>query len=112
MFILQPDLIKHFLDCPDVIGDPGFHRGGNSEGLVKAAKIVVHIEEGYCVDLILDLLRESIGQPRESQHSHAHREVLTLNVTGGDLLRGGLPTDDLPLSPDTFRGTVPHILLS
>jgi hypothetical protein len=69
---LYTDHYQHFFNCPDMIGKPGFHCGGNSEGLVDAAKVVVHVVNRHSVGMVLDFLAESIGQPSESPYSHAH----------------------------------------
>ena len=43
---------------------------------------------------VLDLLGESVGEPREASHSHAHGEVLPLDVAGRDLGMVGFPGND------------------
>jgi hypothetical protein len=36
---------RHFVDCPDVIRDPGGHRGRDPQRFMNAAEIVVHVVE-------------------------------------------------------------------
>ena len=57
---------------------------------MNPAKIVVHVKQGDGVNMVFYFLRERIRKPGESPHSHTHREVLPLDVTGGDVLRVGI----------------------
>ena len=43
---------------------------------------------------VLDLLGESVGEPGETSHAHAHGEVLPLDVAGGNLRVVGFSGDD------------------
>ena len=51
------------------------------------SKVVVHEVERNRVRVHLDLLAEPVGQPSEAAHVHPHRQVLTLDVAGRDVLR-------------------------
>lgn len=53
---------------------------------MNAAEIVVHVVDRQRRNMVLDLLRESIGQPCVSAHVHTHCEVLTLHVRRTDVL--------------------------
>src|SRR5882762_1308101 len=46
----------------------------------------MHVVKSEGVNVIFDLLREAICKPRESAHSHTHRQVLPLDETGGNML--------------------------
>ena len=56
--------------------------------------------------MVLQLLREGVGQPSEATHAHSHREVVALDIAGRDV--GGVRlTLDLPvLAADALRGAV------
>ena len=51
-------------------------------------EVVMHVVKRNRRDVILDFLRERIGQPSESAHLHSHREVLALDVAGADVFSG------------------------
>ena len=57
-----------------------FHSRGDSQCFVDAAEVVVHEVQGHGMTVILNFLAESICQARKTAHSHAHCEVLPLNV--------------------------------
>jgi hypothetical protein len=92
-----------------VIRDPPCHRRSarvrDLEALVDPSEVVVH-EMADRRRVVLDLLGEDVGQPSEAAHPHPHREVLALDVTGGDPAgirvahHGGL------LGPDADGGAV------
>jgi hypothetical protein len=42
---------------------------------VNPTIVVVHKVQGDHVAVVLKLLAESIGQPRETAHPHSHREI-------------------------------------
>lgn len=45
------------------------------------------------MDVVLELLREGVNQPREASHYHAHREILALDVAGADMRLVGRASD-------------------
>lgn len=49
--------------------------------------------EGQRRLVIVQLLREGIGQARETTHAHSHAEVLALHEARGDMARVGLAGD-------------------
>ena len=53
---------------------------------VRPAPVVVRGVKGHRVPVVLDLLRERIGEPRETTNGHPHREVGPLDVTGRDVI--------------------------
>src|ERR1700677_1461360 len=57
-----------FLYCPDVIRKPRFHCGSHAQRFVNPAKVVVHEMQRDRMSVVLYLLRESIGEPREPAH--------------------------------------------
>ena len=76
---------RDFLERPHVIRNPRCHRGCDSERLVDAGEVVVHVVERYGRFVVLDLLGEAIREPGESAHPHPHREILALDVAGTDM---------------------------
>jgi hypothetical protein len=54
------------------------------ERLVRANEVLVGEVQRDCRDVILELLSEAVGQPREPAHAYQHREVLALDVAGAD----------------------------
>lgn len=54
------------------------------------------------VGVVLELLRESVGQPREAAHVHSHREVLALHIARRNVLGIG-PTLDRGLEVKRFQ---------
>src|SRR5271165_6878966 len=73
-----------------MIGQPRFYRWCDSQRLVNPAEVVVHVVQRNGVAVVLQLLTESIRQPREAPHGHAHRKVLALNKRCADVLRVGV----------------------
>jgi hypothetical protein len=53
----------------------------------SAEVVVVHIVDGNRCDMVLDLLGKRISQPSEAPDRHSDRQVLPLDITGGDMLR-------------------------
>jgi hypothetical protein len=49
-----------FLNRRDMIGDPGFHRGRDAQGLMDTSEVVVHVEQRHGMAMILNLLAERI----------------------------------------------------
>jgi hypothetical protein len=64
-----------------MVGYTCFHRWCHSDRLVNAAKIVVHEVKGDRVLVVLNLFRETIREPGESTHAHAHRKILAFYKT-------------------------------
>jgi hypothetical protein len=58
--------VNKLADCPDVIGDPDRHRRRNSQTLVDPTQIEVGDIKAHGRDVVLQLFREAIRQPRES----------------------------------------------
>jgi len=47
---------------------------------VYPTKVIIHKIKRQCVRVVLNFLRERIGQPRKSSHLHPHGEILTLGI--------------------------------
>lgn len=85
--------IQQFFDLPNVVGDSGFHRWGDSEGLVDSAEIVPsEIEGEHCVKFV-PLFRKRIRQTGKSTHLHSHGQVLALDMRSANLAHIGIPED-------------------
>lgn len=56
--------------------------------------------------VILELLRERIGQPSKPSHAHSHRQILPLNIARADVLRIGASVDHCALGAETDCGTL------
>jgi hypothetical protein len=59
-----------------MVANSSFHRWRHAQRLVNPTEIVVHVMKRDSVLQILSFFRESICEPRELAHRHAHREVL------------------------------------
>lgn len=74
-------------------------------------EIVIHEVKRDRRDVVLNLLREPIGEPREPAHVHTHRQVLALYEARADflLIRGA--ADDVLFSADAFsRAVLPGLV--
>src|SRR5271157_1601665 len=67
--------------------DSCFHRGCHAKRFVYPAEIVIREVQRASGFVIIQLFAESIGQPRKAPDRHANREVLPLDVAGGDVAR-------------------------
>ena len=76
--------VNDFFHRPNMVGDTGFHRGRNAQGLVNPAEVVMHEMNRGGVLVVLQLLAECVGETRKSSVAHAEGEVLPFNMTGGD----------------------------
>jgi len=73
--LLFYDLVRRqeFSDRPDVIGEAGFHRGRDAEGLMHAAEVVPRHEHGDGCFQVVELFAKPVGQAGESAHLHTDR---------------------------------------
>lgn len=94
-----------------MICDPRFHCGRHARCRVNAAKVVMHLENRQSVGVILDLLRESVSEPRKSAHVHRHRENLPLDVACRDVLHVGLALNVFAFAADALAWAVTRLLL-
>src|ERR1035437_6138818 len=62
------------------------------------------------VTVVLKLLAESVRQPREAPHGHAHRKVLALHVAGTHVLGVGITAHYLHIAPDAGRRTIAALI--
>src|SRR5690349_9880616 len=58
-------------------------------------EIIMHEVDRDRMRMVLDLLRECVGQPREATNGHPHRQVLALNVGRADMARIGVASGPL-----------------
>ena len=65
------------------------HCGRDPQRFVNPAEVVVGEVQAVRGPQILPLLAERVRQPSESPHSHANREVLTLDIAGAYVARVG-----------------------
>jgi len=65
-----------------MITNAGFHGWRDVQRLMHAPEVVIHEVQRHGVRVVLDLLAETVGQPREAAHAHAHRQVGTLDIAG------------------------------
>jgi len=73
-----------------------FHRRSNPKRLMYAGEIGPHVEQ-HNLHVVIDLLRERVGQTREAAHLHPHGEVLTLHKTRGDVTWIGIADSKLAI---------------
>jgi hypothetical protein len=83
------------------------NRRSNTERLMYAPEVVVHVEQRYRVLVILKALAEGIGKPCEPANIHSHGQVLPFYEAGRDMARIGVTYNDLPFGAHTLRGAVP-----
>jgi hypothetical protein len=76
---------------PNMISDTSFHGRGYPQGLMDAAKIVMHGIEGDCMAQVIDFLAKTVCQASESAHRHPHGEILAFDLTGRNVLTFGVP---------------------
>src|SRR5215469_16511527 len=53
----------------------------------------MHEVEGDGVTVILNLFAKPVREASEAAHAHTHCEILTLNITGGNVLRVRISTN-------------------
>ena len=61
--------------------------------------------------VILQLLAESVRQPREPSHVHSHREVRPFRVAGRDMIRIRVADDPMFVAANAFAGAVARLRL-
>ncbi len=89
-----------------MIANPCFHRWCYAQRLVNPAEIVVHVMERHGVLQILQFLRECIGQTGKPAHRHTHREILPLDVAGGNMVVVRIPADTRLASAHAYSGAI------
>jgi hypothetical protein len=71
---------QDFVNRPNKIGQPRFHRGSDAQARMHAAEIVIREMQSDSSFLDCQFLREPIREPRQPSHCHANREVLPFKV--------------------------------
>src|SRR5882762_9798555 len=99
---LSPKYMKHFFNRPHMIRNSCFHRGSHAQGLVDAAEVIVHVVNCQRMCVILDFLAESICQPSEAPHGHAHREILPFDKAGRNVFGIGMARYDHFMASDAL----------
>ncbi|PYU73312.1 MAG: hypothetical protein DMG49_06285 [Acidobacteria bacterium] len=59
--------------------------------------------------VILNFLRERIGEPSEAPHIHWHCEVLAFDVVRGDVFHVWTPSNRYALAADALSRTVANL---
>ena len=103
---LPARLGQQIADRPDPIGQPRFHRRGDAKRAVNAAKVVIGEVQADRGPVVLKLLTEAVGQPRESANLHSHREVLAFNNRCADAFRIRVSDNRDHLRAGDFSGAV------
>ena len=76
---------------------------------MNANEVVVHEVERDSCNVVLDLLREAIGEAREAAHVHPHREILALHGCA-DVFPFRLPGDFFSVAADAPCGAAPWVV--
>ena len=87
-----------------MIGYARFHSRSNPQRLVNPREIVVHEVERHRRLVVVHLLGEPVGQPREAPHAHPHGEVQALDVAGRNVVGVGVARDLLRHRADALAG--------
>jgi hypothetical protein len=90
----------------------GLHCWGNAQALMNSAEIVMDRMNRKRVHLILYLFRVCIRKPSESAHLHSDRQVVTLDVTGRNVLRIWLACDLYHPASNALRRALPGTILT
>src|SRR3546814_3808302 len=81
------------------IGDTSSHRRGQTaKALVLTAEVVMDEVQRQHVEVVLQLLAESVGQAGEPTHTHPHGEVLALHMGRADMALIGVALNRALLS--------------
>jgi hypothetical protein len=73
-----------------MIRDSGSHRRRHPQRLMTAAEVVKSEPEHESCAVILELLAETVRQPRKATDAHSHREILAFNMGRTNASRIGL----------------------
>ena len=88
-----------------------FHRGGNAQGSMHAAEVVVHEIERHGCRVIFHFLAESVSEPGESANPHPHAEIRPLDKASRDMVWVGMAHDWLSLTGSAHGRAIPCFLL-
>jgi len=70
-------------------------------------EVVREVSQSNGRDMVLDLLRKGVGQTSEPPRRHPHAQVVSLDVTGVDVLRVGGAGNGVALASQAHSGAVP-----
>lgn len=74
---------EQFTDSPDMIRNPKRHGWSLADGFMHSAKIVMHDVQANGCNVMIQLLAETVGQPRKPPLLHAERQILPLDYGQG-----------------------------
>jgi len=78
---------------------------------MDADEVPIHEMNRYGVSVIVDLLRETIGEASKATHVHPHGEILPLYVAGADMLGVGVAAHGFHVATDADRRRVSRFVL-
>src|ERR1035441_6159126 len=94
-----------------MLTNTSFHCRGNTERLMDAHEVVVHMKQRDHSDVVIELLTEGVRQPSETPHVHSHIEVLAFHIAGADVLMVRGADDIHALGAKTLRRAVTGLSL-
>src|SRR4029079_17376329 len=99
--------LRHYvLQRPQGFAYASGHCRGHFQRFVDAAEIVEHEIERNRVNVVVELLAESVREPGEPPHGHAHGEVLALDIRGRNVPVVGIALDRILLRSAALAGAV------
>ena len=69
----MPKQINNLSDIPNIAGNSGFHRRGNTQGFTNPAEVIVHEVKRDRMFEVFELLGKGVCEARKPPHSHSHR---------------------------------------
>src|SRR6185312_12092695 len=78
---------KQFSQRPDVVGEASFHSWRHPQSRVYSREVVIREVQRTCSLQVVQLLREGVGQARESANRLPNGHVLPLDKTRGYVAR-------------------------
>jgi hypothetical protein len=96
---------------PNVLADSCFHGWSDPKSLMHTSEAIVRVEQRDLVHVVLNLFAEAIRQASESAHAHSHREVLSFDVAGANVLWIGIAGDLNAFGSQTLRGAAAFLSL-
>src|SRR5260370_37125627 len=100
------DKSNNLTNRPHMLTNPRFHRRGDAQRLVNPRKVVVNMKQRQRVNMILNLLAETIRQACEAAVLHSQVEILALHKRSADMFRIGRTKYAFFFDAKTLRGAV------